>query len=47
MYWRQDADPEVDPSPHHLVLVVPGLPFVVIPHVSNPHDYVNHMFKRP
>jgi hypothetical protein len=20
---------------------------VVIPHVSNPYDYVNHMFKRP
>jgi hypothetical protein len=29
LYQCEDADPETDPSPHHLILVVPGLPFVV------------------
>jgi hypothetical protein len=24
------VNPEADPSPHHLVLIVPGLPFVVL-----------------
>jgi hypothetical protein len=24
-----------------------GAPTIVTPRVSNPHDYVNHMFKRP
>jgi hypothetical protein len=23
------------------------LPETVTPHIANPHDYVNHMFKRP
>jgi hypothetical protein len=29
LYWRDDADPEADPSPHHLILIVPSLPFAV------------------
>jgi hypothetical protein len=30
LYRHEDVNPEADPSPHHLVLVVPGLPFVVL-----------------
>jgi hypothetical protein len=29
LYRCEDADLEADLSPHHLVLIVPGLPFVV------------------
>jgi hypothetical protein len=29
LYQCEDANPEADPSPHHLILIVPGLPFIV------------------
>jgi hypothetical protein len=29
LYRHKDSDPEADPSPHHLILVMPDLPFIV------------------